>query len=285
MEIPDNNLAIAALSFVGVFLFIVGFWFTFGDAITEKYQELATEYRDKFVLELQFPDNPIMVFGAYFGVTLILMVLLSFISIFLLPVILFVAYILPKLVYSFQKTTRTKKINSVLPNVLQQLAANTKNTGSISLALQEVALTAPVPMDYELTLISRQEIELKSFAVALNNARGRMNSQWFDIVSAVLITADEKGGRTSAALENLSKVFTQLIKMQAKIDTATSQGRMSMKLMLAMPFVVIGIVYLVDPGLIALAVSGTSGKVMIGAATFFYFLALGLAIWLSKVKI
>ncbi len=285
MEIPDNNLAIAALSFIGVFLFIVGFWFTFGNGITEKFQEYSTAYRDKFVLELQFPDNPIMVFGAYIFVTLLLMVMFSFASIFLVPVILLISYILPMLVYNFKKTTRTKKINSVLPNVLQQLAANTKNTGSISLALQEVALTAPDPMDYELTLISRQEIELKSFAVALNNARGRMSSQWFDIVSAVLITADEKGGRTSAALENLSKVFTQLIKMQAKIDTATSQGRMSMKLMLAMPFVVVGIVYMVDPGLIELATSGTSGKVMIGAATFFYFLALGIAIWLSKVKI
>jgi tight adherence protein B len=285
MEILQNDLSLAVLSFAAVFMIIVGFWIAFGERVIEKYNSLAEAYREKFVLELQFPDDVPKVFGAYIGVTLLLLVGVSFLSIFAAPIVLLVAYFLPLAVYDYKKTVRTKKINSVLPNVLQQLAANTKNTGSISLALQEVALTAPDPMDYELALISRQEIELKSFALALNNARGRLNSQWFDIVSAVLITADEKGGRTSAALENLSKVFTQLIKMQAKIDTATSQGRMSMKLMLAMPFVVIGIVYLVDPKLIALAVSSFAGVMMISVAAFFYILSLGIAIWLSKVKI
>jgi tight adherence protein B len=285
MEIFNNDYVLAIMSFAGVFLFITGFWLAFGEAILTKYDELTENYRNLFVLELQFPDDPKKVVGGYIAGTVVLAVLVGLVSIFVIPIVLLVAYFVPSMVYDYKKTMRTKKINNVLPNVLQQLGANTKNTGSISLALQEVALTAPDPMDYELDLISRQEIELKSFAQALTNARGRLQSQWFDIVAAVLITADEKGGKTSAALENLSKVFVQLIKMQTKIDTATSQGRMSMKLMLLMPFVIIGIVYMVDPKLVLLAVSATSGKVVLSMAAFFYVVALVLAIWLSKVKI
>ncbi|GLQ35942.1 hypothetical protein GCM10007939_22260 [Amylibacter marinus] len=285
MELFENTAILAVMATLGAFLFIIGIWFGFHKELTSAYNSAADKYRDTFVLELQYPNNVPKVFGMYLLATLVACLLGVLINPVLVIFVLAIAYFLPGIVYDAKKMEKIKRVNQVLPNVLQQLAANTKNTGSISMALQEVAITAPKPMDYELALISRQEQELKSFTKALANARERLDSQWFDIVTAVLITADEKGGKASAALDNLSKVFQQLIKMQNRIDTATAQGRMSMKMMLAMPFVVIGIVYMVDPGLLALAVSNTAGKVMLGAATVFYLGSLFLAIWLSKVKL
>lgn len=286
MEVLNNPLILTILAAAGAFLVIVGFWFGFKNPLVAMYDNAADYYRDKFVLELQYPNDVPRVFAMYIGGTAIACLLVIILGQPLLVIlILLIAYFAPGMVYDTKKIEKMKRVNQVLPNVLQQLAANTKNTGSISMALQEVAITAPKPMDYELALISRQEQELKSFTKALSNARERLDSQWFDIVTAVLITADEKGGKASSALDNLSKVFTQLIKMQTKIDTATAQGRMSMKMMLAMPFLVIGIVYVVDPSLLALAVSNTAGKVMLGAASVFYVGAAILAVWLSKVKL
>ena len=281
----SNHIVLALSVAVAVFVSVLAFWLAFRAPLTEQYARLADIYRRSFVLELQFPDQPGLVIVGYVLATLALTVLVIPVGPLIAPVIPVLAYFLPRAVFVMEKEKRRKKVDDVLPNVLQQLSANTKNVGSISLALQEVAATAPEPMDYELELISRQEQELKSFTKALSNARTRLQSKWFDIVTAVLLTADEKGGKISSALANLSRVFVQLKTMQNRIDTATSQGRMSMRIMLAMPFVVVGIVYIVDPRLIGLATSNSAGVAMLSGAVFFYALAIGVAIWLSRVKI
>lgn len=284
METSENLLLAVGVA-ASLFISVMAAWLSARAALTETFEHYRQLYRRTFVLELQFNPNSQLVVGSYVGGTVFLFVVMAIFAPLIAPFILGLAYFLPQAVYSIQKAERRKKVDDVLPNVLQQLSANTKNVDSISIALQEVAQTAPVPMDYEIELISRQEQELKSFSKALNIARARLNSQWFDIVTAVLQTAEEKGGQTSSALANLSRVFVQLKTMQNRINTATSQGRTSMYVMLAMPFVVVGIVYLVDPELVMLAVSNTAGVITLCAALFFYLLALGLAIWLSSVKI
>ncbi|MGR3615314.1 MAG: type II secretion system F family protein [Paracoccaceae bacterium] len=284
MEEYQNLLLSSALA-LSVFIVIFAAWMVFRGVLTEAFENYRQLYRRTFVLELQFNPNSRLVVGGYIGGTVALFGLAAIFYPFISPFVLGFAYFLPQAVYSIQKLERRKRVDDVLPNVLQQLSANTKNVDSISIALQEVAQTAPKPMDYEIELISRQEQELKSFSKALTIARSRLNSKWFDIVTAVLQTAEEKGGQTSESLANLSRVFVQLKTMQNRINTATSQGRTSMYVMLAMPFVVIGIVYAVDPELVMLAVSNTPGIMVLCAAVFFYFLALGLAIWLSSVKI
>lgn len=280
-----ENLVMGGGVALAVFLIIYGFWIAFRVPLMENYARFSDLYRRTYVLELQFPDNVTLVLGAYIVAVLLVVGFFVIVKPFLAPILLVVGYFAPKFYFEYQKSVRRERVDNVLPNVLQQLSANTKNVGSISLALQEVAVTAPAPMDYELELISRQEQELKSFTKALTNARGRLKSQWFDIVTAVLQTAEEKGGKTSAALGNLSRVFVQLKAMQQKIDTATSQGRTSMKVMLVMPFVVIAIVYFVDPDLIGLATSNAAGVTMIWAAGFAYIIAVAVAVWLSRVEI
>lgn len=280
----DQNVILFIAFLAAVFL-VIGLY-ALGNEVGRKYYGKAEEYyREKFVHQLQFPDNFPMVFWGYLGGLICLLILSSYLTLWLWPFILGGAILIIPVYQSMQKVDRVKRIEKVLPGVLQQLAANTKNTASISLALQEVARTAPKPMDYELTLISRQEQELKSFTKAINSARERLDSKWFDIVASVLITADEKGGKTSDALENLAEVFVQLITMQNKIETATSQGRMSMKVMLVLPFFVVLLVGLFDPSLLTITIESTAGIVVLIIACIFYLVSLGLAVWLSKVKI
>lgn len=264
---------------------VLAFWAAFREPLTRSYLGLIEAYESHMVLRLQFPDRAHLVVGGYLLATVVLAMFFAMNGPLLVPVVLGGAYVLPRIVFTLQLDKRRKRIEDVLPGVLQQLSANAKNVGSISLALREVSRTAPEPMDYELSLIARQEQELVGFGRALHNARARVGSKLFDVMTSVLVVSEEKGGRASAALANLSRVFTQLQSMQHDIDTATSQGRMAMRMMLAMPFVIVTGVYLFDPDTVSLAVSNTAGKVVLGLAVFFYLLSLGLAIWLSKVKI
>jgi Flp pilus assembly protein TadB len=268
-----------------VFVTVLAFWMVFGASLSAHYNKLCEAYETYMVVGLQFPDKVHLVLGGYLAAVAVMVIFFWIYGPLLVPVVLFVAYLFPKMLYTYVQTRRRKRIDDILPGVLQQLSANMKNVGSIGLALQEVSRTAPAPMNYELELISRQERELIGFGKALSNARERVGSAWFDVMTSVLIVSEEKGGHASASLANLAGVFTQLKAMQNDIDTATSQGRMSMRLMLAMPFFIVGGVYMFDPDTVALAVSNTAGKIVLFMALFFYLLSVALAFWLSKVKI
>ncbi len=283
----DGNFQIIVSLGAGfsVLVIVLSFWLSFRHSLIANFGKLTDAYETYMVLRLQFPDRSNLVVGGYLAGVVVLAVFFAVYGPLLVPVWLFGAYVLPKVVYTYLQTKRRKRINDILPGVLQQLSANAKNVGSIGLALQEVSRTAPSPMDYELELISRQEQELVGFGRALANARERVGSAWFDVMTSVLVVSEEKGGRASASLANLSRVFTQLKSMQNDIDTATSQGRMSMRLMLAMPFFIVTGVYLFDPDTVSLAVSNTAGKVVLSMAVVCYMLSVAMAFWLSKVKI
>jgi len=246
---------------------------------------LRRYYNDKFVLDLQFPNNFDLIFFRYasgFGIAVVLAFLNS---VFLAIFIAIIAVVVPPVVYAFMKADRIKKIEEALPSALQQLAANTQSVSSLSAALNEVAKTAPAPLDYELSMICKQEEELKSLTLALENARTRIGSTWFDIVTAVLITASEKGGKASSALENLSGVFSKLAEMQQTISTATSSGRMSLKLLIPLPAIVVILVSLFQPELVSSVVAHGAGIVMLLLSAVFYAISLGLAVYLSQAKI
>lgn len=276
--------------FGGILLTVLGLVGVAGPSVTEKAEGWIALYDEHFVDELQFPPNAaLVVWGGLAGVGLVVLAIPFMFStgqaIFLYLIIGVVAGFGPKMLYIFLRQSRRKKIEAVLPNLLQQLAANFKTTSDVSRALFEVSETAPAPMDHELRLIRQKENDLGSFPEALDQASQRIGSDWFDVVAGVLKTTYEHGGKESDALMNLSRVFVQLAKMQERIDTATSQGRMSMKIIMFAPFVVIAIAIFVVPDIAMDAWESTVGKVMLGMAAFVYIIAVLSAVWLSSVKI
>jgi len=285
MDVLTTTPVIALITFASVLMVILGL----GGLVFNNSEGMMTTlrryYHDKFVLDLQFQNDFERMFFRYTASFGIAAFLAFFQSLFLCIVILIIAVALPPLTYAFMKADRVKKIEEALPSVLQQLAANTQSVSSLSIALNEVSKTAPAPLDYELAMICKQEEELKSLTLALENARARIGSTWFDIVTAVLITASEKGGKASSALENLSGVFSKLAEMQQTISTATSSGRMSLKMLIPLPAIVIVLVGLLQPELVSSVMAHGAGIFMLALSGFFYAISLGLAVYLSQAKI
>lgn len=285
MDALTTTPIIGLITFASVLLVTLGL----GGLVFNNSEGMMTTlrryYNDKFVLDLQFPNDFDLIFFRYtagFGIAVVLAFLNS---VFLAILIAIIAVVVPPVVYAFMKADRVKKIEEALPSALQQLAANTQSVSSLSVALNEVAKTAPAPLDYELGMICKQEEELKSLTLALENARARIGSTWFDIVTAVLITASEKGGKASSALENLSGVFSKLAEMQQTISTATSSGRMSLKMLIPLPAIVVILVSVFQPDLVSSVVAHGAGIFMLFLSAVFYAISLGLAVYLSQAKI
>lgn len=288
LESPPVVLSILVAA--AVFLLVVGFLNLLRPRFERLTTRMALEYDQRFVDQLAFTPLRIEVFQ----LATVLLIVVCGLSLMLLPLgngfllaafLVIAATVGPVAAYVILRAKRRKQIDKVLPNVLQQMAANFRTTNDISRALAEVAETAPAPMDHELLLIRQKEKDLQSFPEALDQARRRIGSDWFDVVAAVLRTTYENGGKESDALMNLSRVFVQLTKMRDRLDTATSQGRMTMKIIMAMPFLVVLIAMIAVPDIAAGAWESFVGKFMLGMATLVYIAAVALAIWLTSVKV
>ena len=191
----------------------------------------------------------------------------------------------PVAFYLNARTTRLEKIEEGLPTVLQQLASSMTTGSSIIQSLEQVSRLAPSPLDRELETIARQAREQKDLEVALTLARRRIRSQNFDMVALVLATALRQGGDVTASLQNLSEVFRELRRMQRKISTATSNGRMTMRMMTVVPFFIIGIAMYFQPDMVAQVTDSTTGIMALGFAAVLYIGALALGIYLMSVKV
>jgi Flp pilus assembly protein TadB len=288
--LDEPPVFLAALLALAVFLLVVGALNMLAPRVERLCDSLAQSYDEHFTDRLRFP--PLTPQAFQLGIAAVVMV--SGLMVYLLgpgwglglTVLLVVAVGAgPGLAYVILRDRRRKTIDSVLPNVLQQLAANFRTTNDVSRALFEVAETAPAPMDHELRLIRQKENDLKSFPDALDHARRRIGSDWFDVVVAVLKTTYANGGKESDALMNLSRVFVQLTKMRERLETATSEGRMTMKFIMAMPLVVVALALVVVPDIAMQAWDSIAGKVMLGLAVLFYVASIAVAIWLSSVKV
>lgn len=290
-SIQENILAVVpSLVFFGALMIFLACFGLLKSRIAKFVDGLVALYETKFVDELQFKSSGTVVVWSWLCAICLGIVALPFLispiaAIFWILVIFLVVRFGPKYVYEIMHRMRRKKIDAILPNLLQQLAANFKTTRDISKALFEVAETAPAPMDHELRLIRQKENDLQSFPEALDQAGTRIGSDWFNVVAGVLKTTYEHGGKESDALMNLSRVFVQLRTMQERIDTATSQGRMSMRIIMAAPIVVIVVALWLVPEIAMEAWDSLVGKLMLGLAAFMYILGILSSIWLSSVKI
>lgn len=191
----------------------------------------------------------------------------------------------PVAYYLQARSSRLDKIEEGLPTVLAQLASSMTTGSSIIQSLEQVARLAPQPLDRELVTIARQAREQKDLEVALTLARRRIRSQNFDMVALVLATALRQGGDVTTSLQNLSDVFRELRRMQRKIATATSNGRMTMRIMSAVPIFIVGGAYYFQPDMVAQVTESSTGMATLGAAAMVYIGAMALGLYLMSVKV
>jgi tight adherence protein B len=65
---------------------------------------------------------------------------------------------------------------------------------------------------------------------------------------AAIQTQQKLGGNLAEVLDNITNVIRERVKLQREIDAATSEGRLSAIILVAMPFVMAIAVSIISPG-------------------------------------
>jgi tight adherence protein B len=181
------------------------------------------------------------------------------------------AFGLPFWILSFLKKRRESKFLAGFPDAVDVIVRGIKSGLPLMDCLRVIANDSQEPVKSEFRAI----IESQAVGVPLGEACIRIyermpvaEANFFGIVISI---QQKAGGNLSEALGNLSRVLRDRKKMKAKIQAMSMEAKASGAIIAALPFVVMGLVYLTSPDYIMLLFTQKLGNLLLAAS----------AVWMS----
>ena len=158
-----------------------------------------------------------------------------------------VAFVVPRMILKYMRKKRLIRFNDQLEDALNTMSGALKAGFSILQALEEVANGNRKPVSVEFRLLV-QEVQLGvPLERALDNMQKRLDSQDLELVTLAIVTARQTGGELPAALDRLSGVIRERLRIQQKVRALTSMGRLQVIIISIMPFALLGGLLMVMP--------------------------------------
>ena len=188
---------------------------------------------------------------------------------------------LPQLALARLRVRRINKFISNFPTAIDIIVRGIKSGLPLGDTIRIAATESPEPVKSEF----RRIVEALSLGMTLPEAVERMaqrvpiaETNFFSIVIAIQSKA---GGNLSEALGNLSRVLRERKKMKGKIAAMSMEAKASAAIIGAVPFLVVGALYVSSPKYISLLWTTSHGK-MISVIAIFW---MGIGIAMMKKMI
>jgi tight adherence protein B len=181
-------------------------------------------------------------------------------SIAVLVVIMF----LPFRFYRRMKKKRLEKIEKQLPDALIMISGSLAAGGSLAMALDAVVKGQPAPISQEFMLFTREQRIGVEFDKSLRNMERRIPNQDFIMFTSALKISREVGGDLGDIINTLAETLRRKSTMEGKIESLTSQGKMQGIVMTALPIMIGGILFLIEPVAMQKLFTTNVGWVVVG---------------------
>lgn len=175
---------------------------------------------------------------------------------------------------------RLRRFNEQLPDILDLIAGSLRSGWGIQQSLDLVVDEVGDPARSE---FRRSQAEARlglPIEEALERMAGRIKSddlRW--TVSAITIQR-EVGGNLAEVLNTVSRTIRERAELKRQVSALTAEGRLSMTILTVLPFVVFGLMLVVNPRYMLLAVQNPLG---VFAYIFGGVLLLVGLIWLNRI--
>ena len=161
---------------------------------------------------------------------------------------------------------RQAALTSQLPDALDMLSSALRSGYALTRGFQVVAsqMHAPISEEFHRVL---QEIQVGiSVSEALDDLLSRTDSYDLELVVAAVQTQLTMGGNLSEVLDNIAGMIRERVRLQGEINAATSEGRMSAGILVAMPIVMALLISAINPGYLDPLFQERLGLMMLGGA-------------------
>ena len=171
---------------------------------------------------------------------------------------------MPHVVLVLLKKRRTEKFNIQLVDTLVSMSNALKAGFSITQAFESVARDGENPIAQEFGLLLQQTRLGISFSDALQNLAERVASDDLTLVVLSIETARQTGGNLTEVFEQISSTIRQRMRIENRIKTLTSQGRLQGIVVGSMPIIILIALLIIDPDMMMPFVHSLFGIVVMG---------------------
>lgn len=194
---------------------------------------------------------------------------------FSLAVGLFAGAGIPHMVVNNFIKRRSNAFTVKFPDAIELLVRGLRSGLPVTETLGVVAQEVPGPVGEEFKLITERIKIGKTMEDALQETSDRLNMPEFAFFCITLAIQRETGGNLAETLANLADVLRKRAQMKLKIRAMSSESKASAYIVGALPFIVFGMIWWINPGYIGeffiderLIVAGLGGMVWMGIGAF-----------------
>ncbi|HEX5258077.1 MAG TPA: type II secretion system F family protein [Sphingomicrobium sp.] len=166
---------------------------------------------------------------------------------------------------------RIVKFNSNFPDAIELMVRGLRSGLPITETLGIVASEIPGPVGVEFRMVADKMKIGRTMEAALQDTAERIGTPEFQFFVITLAIQRETGGNLAETLSNLADVLRKRAQMKLKIRAMSSESKASAYIVGALPFIVFGLVYMINPHYMGgfftdqrLMVAGLGGMVWMG---------------------
>ena len=166
---------------------------------------------------------------------------------------------------------RINKFNSNFPDAIELMVRGLRSGLPITETLGIVASEIPGPVGVEFRMVADKMKIGRTMEVALQETADRLGTAEFQFFVITLAIQRETGGNLAETLSNLADVLRKRAQMKLKIRAMSSESKASAYIVGSLPFIVFGLVWMVNPSYMhgffsdqRLMVAGLGGMVWMG---------------------
>jgi tight adherence protein B len=182
-----------------------------------------------------------------------------------LPVGLLVGLWLPHLVIGFLGGRRLKKFTNLLPEAIGLMVRSIKSGLPIAESFQIIGRELPDPIGLEFRRLCDQIRIGQPIEQALWDTAKRVGVPEMKFLVVTLQVQRETGGNLAETLENLDQILRRRRQMRLKVKALSSEARASAMIIGSLPFLMMGVLSVADPGYLSVLFTDHLGNMLLAA--------------------
>ena len=181
----------------------------------------------------------------------------------IVPVSITVGFGLPRYVLFYLTKRRVNKFTKEFANAVDIIVRGIKSGLPVSECLKIIATESPEPVaGLFLEIVESQNLGL-TLEASLERAQEQIKTPELQFFTIVLIIQGQTGGNLADTLANLSGILRDRKKMADKVKSLSSEAKSSAGIIGSLPFLMTGLLYLVNPEYLTPLFTADLGKIMI----------------------
>lgn len=171
-------------------------------------------------------------------------------SLLLTCMIVVACMVAPRMLRTRARAKRLRLFEEQFPDALALLSSTLRAGISMPLAVAKVSDESPAPLSEEFGLLKR-EIQLGRIEQGFQELSERIPMDSVKLFVTAVVTCVKMGGNLAEMSDSIAQTIRNNIELRGELRTLTAEGRMQGVMMALMPFLVVGLIAVVNPDMVS----------------------------------